>query len=386
MQKYTTESGGGAWKKPAETAVLNKYQGEFFVQQKIIALAVAAAVSAPAFADATVYGLANVSFDNVHTSSVAAPAINASGGNGVVSNASRLGFKGTEELGNGLSALYQIETLVTMGDSNASLFAGARNSNVGLKGGFGTVFLGSWDTPFKVTHNKVELFDNATFASATDITGRTATATGSTAKAKSFVTRQSNSIQYWSPDFNGFQAKLAYGTDTNLSAATDNSVLSLSAVYENALFYAAYGHESKNDASFDGQTDRADRLVGAYKFDGGQVGLAYERLTVGTSATTNASRNGWELSGKYNMDASSNIGAFYTRAGDIGTTASSGAKQVALRYGYKLSRRTELYGMYSRLSNDANAKYTFAAGGTPLAASNAGAALSGLGAGMIHTF
>lgn len=355
------------------------------MQQKIISLAVVAAVSVPAFADTTVYGLANVSFENVHTSSVAAPATNASGGNGVVSNASRIGFKGTEVLGNGLTALYQIETLVTMGDFNASLFTSARNSNVGLNGGFGTVFLGIWDTPYKVAHNKVELFDNTTFASATNITGRTARATGA---GKSFNTRQNNSIQYWSPDLDGFQARLAYGTDTDLTAAKDNSVVSVSAAYENALLYVAYAHEIKGDASVTGQDDKADRLVGAYKFTNGQVGLTCERLTVGTAATTHASRNGWELSGKLNMGAG-NIGAYYAHAGDIGTTAGSGARQTGVRYGYKLSRRTELYGMYSRLSNDANANYNLASAamGTATAPiSNPGARLSGLGAGVIHTF
>ena len=368
------------------------------MQKKIIVAAITAILSAPAFAEnsnITVYGVLHADLESVKNDKPLANT--ASGLNRIVSNASRLGFKGSEDLGEGLSAIYQLEAQFDLTNSGGTPFASTRNSNVVLKGNFGTVFYGNWDTPYKVAHNKVELFDNTHTASALDVTGRVGTADGNA----SFNTRQKNVLQYWTPDYSGFQAKLAYAPDNakkstvNVATGGDRSVWSLSAAYENELLYGAYAYESHKDAlagvgSTVSLTDSANRLVGAYKFDNGQIGLTYERLSVAKAAasTTTSSRNGWELSGKYKFGAS-NISAFYTRAGDLGGVANTGANQYSLRYGYNLSKRTEVYGFYSALNNDAAASYNFSANTTVASAAGAaglGAKLSGLGLGLIHSF
>lgn len=351
------------------------------------------ALSAPALALAdtgniTVYGVFHADLESVKNDKAAA----ATSLNRVVSNATSLGFKGSEDLGDGLKAIYQLEAEFDLTNTNGTPFAKTRNSNVGLKGNFGTVFYGNWDTPYKITHDKVNLFGNTHTAAATDITGRVGVSDGNA----TFNTRQKNVIQYWTPSYNGFQAKLAYAPDNakqaTVAAGGDKSVWSLSAAYENNLLYGAYGHESHKDAksAITSLTDSANRLVGAYKFSDGQVGLVYERLSVAKAAasTTTSSRNGWELSGKYKLGAS-NIGASYTRAGDLGGVADTGANQYSLRYGYNFSKRTELYGFYTQLSNDAAASYNFSAGTVVTSAAGAaglGAKLSGLGIGLIHTF
>lgn len=361
------------------------------MQKKIIAAAIAAAFSAPAFADnsnITIYGTLHADLESVRNNKAAA----ATSLNRVVSNASRLGIKGKEDLGDGLAAVWQLEAQFDLTNSGGTPFASTRNSQVGLQGDFGTVFYGNWDTPYKVAHNKVELFDNTHTASALDITGRVGVANGNA----SFNTRQKNVVQYWTPDFNGFQAKLAYAPDNTkkatVAAGGDKSVWSLSAAYENDALYAAYAHEAHKDAlsTAASLTDAANRLVGAYKIGNGQIGLTYERLSVATAAgsTATASRNGWELSGKYKLGAS-NIGAFYSRAGDLGGVANTGASQYALRYGYNLSKRTEVYGFYTALSNDAAASYNFSANTTVASAAGAaglGAKLSGFGLGLAHSF
>lgn len=357
------------------------------MQKKIIVAAIAAAFSTSAFAEnsnITVYGVLNADFESVRNDKAAA----ATSLNRVVSNASRLGFKGKEDLGDGLSAIYQLEAQFDLTNSGGTPFNGTRDSNVGLQGNFGTAFLGNWDTPYKTSHNKVELFGNTHTASALDITGRAGTT--------HFNTRQKNVIQYWTPSYGGFQAKLAYAPDNTekatVAAGGEKSVWSLSVVYENDLLYGAYAYEAHKDAlsTAASLTDSANRLVGAYKFKDGQIGLTYERLSVATAATSTAtsSRNGWELSGKYKIGAS-NIGAFYSRAGDLGGVANTGANQISLRYGYNFSKRTELYGFYTQLSNDATASYNFSAGTIVASATGAaglGAKLSGFGLGLQHSF
>ena len=92
------------------------------MQKKIIALAIAAAISAPAFADTsnvTVYGVADVDVERVKNSfpqASTAPALTnstATSLNRVTSNASRLGVKGEEDLGDGLKAISRLKLVLT---------------------------------------------------------------------------------------------------------------------------------------------------------------------------------------------------------------------------------------------------------------------------------
>jgi len=371
---------------------LNKLNYLVFLSLSVPALALADT------SNITFYGVFHVNVESVKNDK-ALLTTNATSLNRVVSNASRFGFKGSEDLGDDLKAIFQLEAEFDLTNSNGTPFAKTRNSNVGLKGNFGTVFYGNWDTPYKEAHTKVELFGNTHIASAINVTGRTAYNTASTTAASStasFNTRQKNVIQYWTPDYNGFQARLAYAPDNTkkgaIAAGGDKSVWSMSATYENDLFYGAYGYEAHRDAlsTAANLTDSANRLVGAYKFKDGLIGLTLKRLSVATAAgsTTTASRNGWELSGKYKF-GTSNVGTFYARAGDLGGVANTGASQYSLRYGYNFSKRTEVYGFYTQLSNDTAAAYNFTAGTAVTSAAGAaglGAKLSGYGLGLIHTF
>lgn len=395
------------------------------MQKKIIALAIAAAFSAPAFADTsnvTVYGVLDADVEQVKNSIPAAsvaPAVTnstATSLNRVNSNASRLGIKGEEDLGDGLKAIFQIETRVNLAGNevtsgtnagNAAVFNGIRNSNVGLKGNFGTAFVGVWDTPFKTAHNPVELFDNTTIATATALMGvttATAAASGTAYSAVAYTLRQNSSVQYWTPVMSGFQGKLAYSTANGDSytvggtpvalqtAANKPSLTSLSVAYDVEHFYAAYAYDQHTNfrtqlVSGAGLKDTGNRLVGAYKFaPGAQVGLAYDRLAVAstTAGVADSKRNAWELSGKYAFGAN-NVGAFYTKAGSMSGTTATGAKQVSLRYGYNFSKRTEAYALYTSIKNEANAAYGIADVANGVVA-GVGSKVSGFGLGLRHTF
>ena len=126
------------------------------MQKKIIVLAIAAALAAPsAFAETTVYGKLSADFEAVKNSSYFRSYGSSYRVNRIASNASRFGVKGSEDLGDGLKAIYQIEVRWNVNGNEAGggggVFNGTRNSNVGLQGDFGTVFLGIWDTPYKVS-------------------------------------------------------------------------------------------------------------------------------------------------------------------------------------------------------------------------------------------
>ncbi|MEO8332520.1 MAG: porin [Gallionella sp.] len=349
------------------------------MQKRLIVVALTAAITLPvsAWADNanfSFYGKINVDVESVKSDKVATPATTATSLNRLQSNASRFGFKGSEDLGDGLQAVYQFEAQIdSVNDKNAKTpFNGVRNSQIGLKGDYGTVFAGNWDTPYKTVHNKIELFDNTTVFSAINLVGMTG-------NGKNYNTRQNNVIQYWTPNLSGFTGQISYALDSAKTATVNKTAMSLSGAYENDMLYAGLGYESRADQTTTTKSDSATRLVGAFKFPDGQVGLMIERMSVANTLTTTASQSNMELAGSYKI-GSSNLGASFAKNGNYNGVTNTGAKQLSLRYGYNFSKRTELYGAYTSLSNDTGANYGFYTG------SATGSKQTGLGLGMIHSF
>ena len=173
------------------------------MNKKLIALAVAGACVAPTVMaqtanPVTLYGRIYVTAESVEADGGTA-AQNANTGNRVrvSDNASYLGVRGTEDLGGGLKAFFQLETAFSP-DAASGSFAN-RNSGVGLQGGWGSVLIGRWDTPMKVTQTAVDPWGDLTLG---DITG-------AALDQGNFSRRETNSIQYWSPNWGGFSVRAA---------------------------------------------------------------------------------------------------------------------------------------------------------------------------------
>jgi len=193
------------------------------MKKNIIALAVASAIAAPvAFADApVVYGQINVAVDSLSgeegNTNVA--------GNGMRTSDrdSRVGIKGSEDLGNGLKAVYKMEFGIKVGDAgSATNTAGisGRNAYVGLAGGFGTVLLGRHDSPLKMSQPK-DLFGDSTYA---DI-GKDTMHGDLGLDGKAGENRFNNVIAYVSPSFSGVKLAIAgVGAENNTTVDTDASI------------------------------------------------------------------------------------------------------------------------------------------------------------------
>src|SRR3569832_1911718 len=134
-------------------AFKNSVIRRFAMQKKLIALALASAFAAPAFAatsNVDISGQLNLSVDYLDSDTVT------NGGNvGISSNASNIIFKGSEDLGGGLNAIWQIQTYFSAGgtgntdssNGGAADGVGSGNTFVGLAGGFGKVILGKNESP-----------------------------------------------------------------------------------------------------------------------------------------------------------------------------------------------------------------------------------------------
>lgn len=370
----------------------------------VATLAAAMALPVSALADTanvTVYGQANVSYDIVSNGNGPTAGTQGTSTKKVSSNTSRLGLKGSEDLGDGLSAIWQIEQQVNIDDTTGAGGTGTlatRNSFGGLKSdSMGTVLLGRHDTPYKIATRKLDVFaDN--LADSRALTGGVA---GKSAVA-AFDGRQTNIVAYTSPAMSGFTGSVAYvaGAETaTLATQTKGSAWSLAGIYDLAPLYASLAYEVHNfgtvgagsmtaATALAGSKESATKLGLGYTMDAFNVGLAYEKTSDNTGAANvnQFGHNAYYLSGKYSFGSDA-VKAAYTKQGNVAGATNTGAKQFSLGYDHSLSKRTTVYALYTNLSNQTGASYALSNNGTGFsAAAGAGAKLSAWSLGMKHAF
>lgn len=367
------------------------------MQKKIIALAIAAAFTAPALAMAdtanvTIYGQANVSYDMTKNGSTGTSA------NKVTSNTSRLGLKGSEDMGNGLNAVWQIETAVNFdGTANAAGSGlGDRNTYVGLASdSMGKVIAGRYDTPYRMSTRGFDQFADG-IADNRNIMG------GIGGVGGGFDLRSPNIIAYISPAMSGFTASAAYiaaAEGVKLATETKGSAYSLAAMYDNAGINAAFGYIATKlggaGATANDKTS-AWKIGGGYTMDAINVNAIYEKVSVNTVAMRaltgvagdNKQTNIY-ISGKYSFGNDA-VKLAYTQAGKTAGIAATDAKEISVGYDHNLSKRTTVYALYTQISNGTNIGYGLNGAGAamtgPVAASGNGQKPSALSFGMKHSF
>ena len=400
------------------------------MQKKLIALAVAAAFSAPAFADnanVSFYGAANLSYDMIN-SGTATSGTSGNTSSRIASNTSKFGFKGTDDLGDGLNAVFQVEQVLYMdgGSGNTATFA-TRNTYGGLAGGFGTVLLGRHDTPYKIATRSLDLFGDG-IADNRSLMGGTGSAYAA------FDGRQPDVLAYISPAMGGFTGAIGYvnlnqalNVAENLSTSPKATALSLAGMYSEGPFFASVAYETHN---LDTAVNAAGNKESATKFGFGftqdlfSIGVAYEKTkddfggtsiggkaakaptydpitglvtAVGTAATNNSSAFGsdfyghsaYYVAGKFKLSSTDAIKLAYAHKGANTGAVNTDAKQITLGYDHGMSKRTTLYVLYSKLTNGTAANYGLSNNGTSATqatTSGAGAAPSVVSLGMRHTF
>lgn len=394
------------------------------MNKKLMALAIASAFVAPvAMADGgnvTISGQLNFSLDSLKGCKGGTGGTTCTDNNNntnVSSNASNIVFKGSEDLGNGMNAFFQIQSFFTAGGTgNTDTSFGGTGDGVGSGATFvgvgskswGSIQLGKMESPFKILSRKVDLFGNQ-IGDSRNLTARAAgAAIGTSAIGTGIATqgwdlRPNNTVQYSTPNFNGFVGNLAYTTNMSNGAAADpTSSANMNAVdawtasgtYENGPIFLGLGYEQHNlskvvDPSVSGLDDEhAWRASGGYNFGDFKVVAFYQResnLYVNTG-NTNADRTTWGLGGAYKMGANT-LKAQYYRTGDVDGTTDTSANLWALGVDHAMSKRTTVYAAYARTNNDNNANYSaFGGGHGDNPGTVTGKDPSGFSVGVIHNF
>jgi predicted porin len=375
------------------------------MNKKLVAVAVAGVLAAPLAAQAqtanvTLYGRLNVDYELVNGRQ-------ADGSNPWVSrlssNSSRLGVRGTESLGGGLNAVFQIEQNVSgdTGNSSTSGFA-SRETFVGLQGSWGTFKMGKFLMPYDDLH---PIFGNVPTYTTSILSTADLWAQGTQSKFNGgFDARLGNSLRYDSPVYSGFNysaqvslrdsSGFADNVGPSANAANpivggDNGdhaselrhayVFGVAGYYNNGPIQAGIGYERnvkvRNYAvtpapnQFNAN-DWALTITGAYNFGVVRPALVYERLDYDTPSG-DLKRDLWGAS----VTAPIGPGALYaffgvardgkgsatdgTRVGGLTKGNDTGSQQWEISYTYPLSKRTQVYAGYVKLNNEKNAAYTF---------------------------
>jgi predicted porin len=393
------------------------------MQKKIIALAVAGLASTAAFAQTNVviYGIADATFDVVDVSGgspIRLPSgalINTGNDVGaftrVSTNSSYIGFKGTEDLGNGLKAVFQFENGVSF-DSGSGSWA-SRDSYVGLShANAGTIVLGNLTGPTRALGANLDVFAGATgigansgiigkyagltFNEAVPNNGSSGSPCDKSATCTSiFDTRWKNAIAYMSPNWGGFSFAGAYvanenktreGLD-NTAAQRDTWGFDVGAKWEGMGFMvgATYNWAQVGDIL---DTEIYTARIGAsytapiWSVRGmfGQTGV---QAGNGPLALDDDQQY-WGIGGTFNIGAKTRLLAQYYQALESSDGTDNGAQLAAVGVEYSLSKRTMLKATYAWLENQDRANFDFginAAGSTGVGSTN-----QGLQMGVRHAF
>lgn len=332
-------------------------------------LTAATSLAAVAQSNVTIYGLVDV---GVASEDVGAPGTRKTLLVGGTQGQSRLGFRGTEDLGGGLKALFNIETgfkLDTGETASTSTFF-ARRSVVGLEGAFGLVTMGREYTPI------------AQVAAATDPLGHGFYGTDLNAfddSARDRIQRRaSNTVNYKTPSFNGLFARLVYGFGEQATGPKAN-LLGLSAEYQQGPIYFGAGfHQIERDVA---GNDKQYILGAGYKF--GTVHLKANYLASDPIGPSNKFE-------QFNVGVSAALGhgRLYTSVQQNKDQTGARAKGFAATYSYDLSKRTNAFLSYASLRNNASGRFGLYSATSKLTPSAAqlGSDPSGLVLGLQHRF
>ena len=294
---------------------------------KKTALSLAIAAVLPTFANAEkvevempeFYGKVNVSVQNTQEEGKGSISE-------LVSNASRLGVKGKIELKHGLEGIYKLEyeTQVDDGDKSGQTFA-QRNIFAGIKGGFGQVIVGKFDTPFKKAQSKIDLFN--------DLEGDIKSV------ISSHDNRKSNTIQYSTPKMSGLVATVAHIAS---EVETVNDGTSSSLTFSQKNIYAAIAYDTDVEADTD-----ALRLVAQYSLSDFTFGALWEQ---DNTAGSDNDKEGWVYSAAYKLNSDVKLKAQYGES-DI---VKDNAETYSLGADYKLGKGAKAYAFVTDETYDEN--------------------------------
>ena len=366
------------------------------------AFAIAAVAAQAQTANVTLYGYINTSIESNRGST----ATTSSTVNRMTSNSSQFGLRGSESLGGGLSAVFNLQN--GFGSDDGSLNGGAiwgREAWVGLEGGFGQIRAGygltAYDDVLGLSHQNIGstgmqnrnagLSSGPGFAGNQLFTSYGRNGAAGCATDSNFDARAANSLSYQTPDFAGFRVRTTYALIEELSSK-GCKLWDTAAIYSNGPITAGLTYSLHKDfrglagatvgAGAIGNTagshdQNTIRGYGRYNFGVARVDAAYEVMSFKLASGTLKAKY-WEVGAQMPMGAA-NFGLQYSQRDNgaawayvaptgYAVTAATpialirnnwtvgGGKHLAVVADYSLSKRSQAYAYFSNLKNETNGK------------------------------
>ncbi|MCU6501713.1 porin [Rugamonas sp. A1-17] len=313
---------------------------------------------ASAQSNVTIYGIADAGLVR-ETGGAAGSVSRVSSG---VGSGSRLGFKGTENLGSDLSAFFQLENgyNIDTGSAGQGGLLFGRQAFVGLSSKYGAISLGRQYSPLYTTlRDVVDPFEIGLAGNVTNIIPGN--------------TRVDNMVEYKTPRYAGFAADLAYGAGEAAGDSSKNRTLGAAVSYVNGPLNVTLTNHIKENAD---ASDSSRYSLAVAKYKAGAFSVDYAHGV--THGLAGARSKDDVLGGTWTTGAHTVL-ASYIRHDDQ-TAANKDAHQWAVAYLYGLSKRTDLYLSYGRISNRNGAGYTVGNG------TDTGTGNTGTDIGVRHRF
>ena len=325
------------------------------MKKTFTALAIGATICTPVMATAAevkIYGRAHVSLDYLDDgkdyNEIA-----------LSSNSSRLGFKIDHKINEDLNVFAQVEQQINFSsgseDSEDAVDLATRDTYLGVKGNFGQVKVGRFDSPFKAARGPVNFFG--------DQVGDLRNITR--AYNHRFDERNPNTIEYKTPEFaEGFTATAALSLHDGTMIADKSTEDSneKSQAYDLGLNYkannwdvaTAYEHYAEDVSR--GERDGL-RLAAAYQLTPElNLGALYQFTSLDDGDSLNADAHVYGVGAEYKLSDKNTVRghAFYR---DI-DTEDANSTLLALGVEHRFDKQFRIYGNLAAMLNDDNANLT----------------------------
>jgi predicted porin len=360
------------------------------MKKSLLALAVLGAFAGAASAqtNVTLYGIADAGIgfeDN-----------DAPGGDNHVSvfsgiqSTSRFGIRGSEDLGSGLKATFNIEAQVNFdtGESGSDIGNGfwQRRAVVGVAGGFGEVRLGRDYTPGFTAAGTTDVMGYGLFGNWLTFTAQNGV--GATA-LNGITTRASNGLHYTSPSWGGFTLRAMYATgeaDDVTAPANAGDMYGLSAVYAAGPLTVSGYYQTLEFDNGAGDTDSADQYgVGAqYRFGAFRVAFNYGIADADNPAGGSVEHEGWGLGAGVKLGTGEVLVNYIQQELDLAGTPEGETWGIA--YVHPLSKRTNLYATYGQTDNKNGGQFGLNYSGSAVAAGGVNSTPRAFAVGVRHLF
>ena len=342
------------------------------------AVALALAGHACAQSNVAVYGIIDTGVELInHSASIPGSKANLTRLSSGNLSGSRLGFRGTEDLGGGLKTVFALESGIGV-DTGASLQGGrlfGRQAYVGLQGAWGALTLGRQNSLMLDWMSKYNTMDNATWSSKVH--------------DAAFSDRIDNAVKY-SGKFDAVDLSVYYSTGYDSTKGGElaghskaGRQLGAGLQYNGAAFRAALVYDRKNGqtAALENNTDEHLTFGARYKVGAAELLGGYlRRKQDNVGAATVRTDMGW-IGLAYQVTAPLQLSASLYRT-DL-KNSDKDPLSVITMVKYSLSKRTDLYLINSYASNRSGSNLGVNGFGVDIAA---GQNQFGTMAGVRHSF